>query len=390
VHTVLGQDLVLGCKRTMLAVDARKRLTLEFGKAAAGATVKLRLFYFAPGIRWIPTYRLHSGDGAKADLALSGELLNEVEDLKGAALDLVVGVPHFKFQDLPSPLSLEQRLRHALAQAAPGLMGNDSNRFSNALFSQRAVEHQARPLDDGPLDEGGSLGLAPELAAERSQDLFTYSAKNVVLPKGARASLPLWRTQVAQRHVYTLDLTVRRSGSSYSYASQDPDSSPQQLRRNQVWHQVELSNPTQQPWTTGAALVLQGELPIAQDLLGYTPPGGRTLLPLTVAVDVQAQHQEEVLERRPDALRVDGHSYTLVRKKGTITVRSFRAEPSAVVLTLSTGGKVDAEGARIVHGDHRPEDGVAPIANGHATVTWERTLEAKASRTLSYQVVVYE
>jgi len=390
VRSVLGPDLGLFCKRTQVTAQRKKRLTVELGKAAADQAVKLRLFYFVPGIRWIPTYRLQTGDGANAELALQGELLNEVEDLERVAVDLVVGVPHFKFKDVVSPLSLERTLRNALAQAAPGLMGADNNRFSNAMFTQRAMESSDRSAEEGDAS-GGAMGLASELAAERTQDLFSYTAKGVRLPKGARTTVALWKASVAQRHVYTLDLAVRRAREGYSYVNpENPGASPQKLQKNEVWHQLELTNASAQPWTTGAALVMQGEQPVGQDLLPYTPAGGRSLLPLTVAVDVQAAHAEEVVERRPNALTVDGRTYTLVRKKGTITLKSFRAEKSPMVVTLDTGGKVEAEGSKVVHGDSRPEDGVEPRVNGHATAKWEVTLEPKATKTFAYQVSVYE
>jgi hypothetical protein len=262
------------------------------------------------------------------------------------------------------------------------------------MFSQRAAEYRPSSVDNDEVAAGsGVMGLAPELAAEKRQDLFAYSAKNVVLPKGARATLPLWKVPVSQRHLYTLDLAIRRSGTSYSYAQggEEGSGSPLQLQKSSVWHQLELSNPSPQPWTTGAALVLQDQLPIGQDLLTYTPVGGRSLLPLTVAVDVQSSHNEEVVERRPNALTVDGHSYTLVRKKGTITLRNFRTEKSPMVVTLSTGGKVDAaEGAKVMATDGNNSDGVPPAVNGHSNVTWDLTLDAKATKTLVYQVSVYE
>ncbi len=390
VRSVLGPDLALSCKRTSVTAQRRKRLTLELGRAAAGQSVKLRLYYFVPGIRWIPTYRLQTRDGASAELSLQGELLNEVEDLDRVAVDLVVGVPNFKFKGTVSPLSLERTLRNALATAAPGLMGGDYNRFSNAMFTQRSMEHSDRSLGAADASDG-AMGLASELAAERTQDLFSYTARGVRLPKGARTTVALWRTGVAQRHVYTLDLAVRRSRGGYGYGEPDsPGSSPQRLQKNQVWHQLELANASAQPWTTGAALVMQGELPVGQDLLPYTPPGARSLLPLTVAVDVQSAHAEEVVERRPNALSVGGRSYTLVRKKGTITLKSFRTERSPMVVTLDTGGKVEAEAAKVAHGDSRPADGVEERVNGHATARWELTLDPKASKTLTYQVVVYE
>ncbi len=100
-----------------------KRLSFSMGIEQAGKPVTLTLVYFTPGIRWIPTYRVSGKLEDTAAMALQAEILNHREDLQSVTLDLVVGVPHFRFRDVISPLSLEAKLRNTLAQAAPQLMG---------------------------------------------------------------------------------------------------------------------------------------------------------------------------------------------------------------------------------------------------------------------------
>jgi len=100
-----------------------KRLSFDLGEKSAGKAVELTLMFFAPGIRWIPTYRVSGDLKDTAAMALQAEILNQSEDLQGVGLDLVVCVPHFRFHDVVSPFVLETTLRHVLAQAAPQLMG---------------------------------------------------------------------------------------------------------------------------------------------------------------------------------------------------------------------------------------------------------------------------
>src|SRR5262249_42869245 len=164
----------------------------------------------------------------------------------------------------------EQTLRSALAQAAPALM---SQSYSNATFSPRAVER-------GRAESEGALTIAPELATHATQDMFVYSVKSFSLAKKARATVPLFRAEVPVKHLYTLDVKVTRDGrGGGAFAA---GGSPLQLAENPVWHQIELENGTSTPWTTGAALIMAADLPLGQDLLTYTPPSGRTLLPITV------------------------------------------------------------------------------------------------------------
>ncbi len=95
-----------------------KRLTFRF--EGGEAERRLTLLYFRPGLRWIPSYRIELPAAVDArGVVLQGELLNEAEDLVQVPIDLVVGVPNFRFREVVSPFVLEPALRRALAEAAP-------------------------------------------------------------------------------------------------------------------------------------------------------------------------------------------------------------------------------------------------------------------------------
>lgn len=367
-----------------------KRLSLDLGPEAAGKPVELTLIYFTPGLRWIPTYRVSGNLKASVQLALQGEILNETEDLDGVALDLVVGVPHFRFSNLVSPLSLEAQLRNALAQAAPQLMNQT---MSNAMFTQRAGEWRGQNAGGG-----GAIDLPDELTGTGEQDLFVYSVPRFSLRKGGRASVPLWQAEAPLRHLYTLDLHVVRHGHHGSMVRGAnergyPADSPLRLLENQVWHQLELANRSKVPWTTGAAMILRGDLPVGQDLLTYTPPGSRSLLPMTVAVNLRGELSEEEIERQPNALQWGGHSYSLIRKKGTITVTSHRDKASEMRIVARMAGKVTQAGAdaTVRVDDYHPADWQHGVVwqNNHSEVVWNLALEPGESKALSYEVMFY-
>jgi hypothetical protein len=397
IRTVAGADLVTTMARREEVSTWTKRLSFDFGKDQAGKKASLRILYFTEGIRWIPTYRINGALVDKADLALQGELLNEAEDFENAAVDLVVGVPNFRFKNTISPLSLERTLRNALATAAPNLMiGN--NALSNAQFSQRAGEWRgAAPEAAGA--GGGVLALAPELAAGGQQDMFVYSAKTFSLKKGARATLPLWQNTVPLSHVYTLDLKMARSARSGSgndrSAGNQNDVSPLRLSENQCWHQLEFSNTSPVPWTTGAALIMHDNLPLGQDLLTYTSPGTRVLLPMTVAVDMRGSLQEEELNRQPNALHWSDHNWSKIRKSATVTVTNNRKEESAMRVTVSLGGlaeRVSGNGTVRVN-DYRRDDWYDywsnDTINNHSDVSWQLTLEPGETKTLTFEFMFY-
>jgi hypothetical protein len=330
------------CASEVTSTETRRRLTLELGERAAGRRVDLRLFYFAPGIRWIPTYRVDLHD-ARADVSLTGEVLNELEDLDGP-VDLVVGVPHFRFKNAPSPLSLEKVLRNALSTAAPQLMGNE---MSNAMFSSRARE-VFRPAP-------ASQAADPELRTAEQHELFVYKVPRLALPKGARAQVPLLTHRAGVKHVYTVDVRAP------DHANR-PD-----LTRNAVWHKLELTNPGGSPWTTGPALILKDGLPLGQDLLTYTPAKASTLLPVTVAVGVRAELDDEELRRERNAETLNGRAYTRVHRRASLKITSHRPDVVEVRATVRARGRSASK-----LGHYETGDGVNP------GLVVEKTLRLKA------------
>lgn len=387
VRTVAAAALVTTLDRHDEVTTRAKRLDVAFGADAAGKPVEVRLFHFGEGVRWIPTYRVGGDLVSEAAIDLQGEVVNEAEPIVGAALDLVVGVPSFRFADVASPLSLEQTLRRTLAEAAPQLM---SQRISNNFMSNSAGESD---------DAGGTgpLGAAPELATESAQDLFVYRLGKATLGKGERASYPLWASKAPLRHVYTAEVKIARDASSglsrllRDSAGDEPTSASVTLVP--VLHQLELSNGSSVPWTTGAALVLEAEMPIAQNLLRYTSMGAKTLLPLTVAVDLPAKYEEVEVGRTPNAATWSHYSFTLVKKKATLTLRSRRTEASRMSVSLRLGGKAETAtgGGTITLDDLHAEDwsGNPTALNNRSDVHWDLELGAGVSVTLEVTFAYY-
>ncbi len=381
------------------AFERAKQLTFVMGDRAAGKPVDITLMYFTPGMRWVPTYRLSGDLVDAAAMSLQAEVLNELEDFEDVALDLVVGVPNFRFSGVVSPLSLERQLRNALRQAAPQIMGHGSA-MSNAAFTQRASEYRGPHHTNAP-DAGGSaaIDLPEELAATGEQDLFVYSVPGFTLRRGGRATLPLWQAEAPIEHVYTLDLPVvrhPRHGGMMSTRSAHGSSrvdSPMRLMTTKVWHQLDLANRSEVPWTTGAAMIMRGHVPIGQDLLTYTPPGGRTLLPMTVAVNVRASLTERETDRQANALTWDHNQYALITKEGTVTVTNYTEETITLRINTSVPGKVTeaSDDGAIVIDDYHPSDwsrsgyGI----NNHSDVTWDLELEPGETITRTYSVDFY-
>ncbi|MBC8112742.1 MAG: hypothetical protein H7062_00025, partial [Candidatus Saccharimonas sp.] len=372
------KDMKATLMRTLTKTESPKRLTFRF--AEANQPVDLSLMYFRPGLRWIPTYRvslLPDEQNKMANLAMQAEFLNEAEDLDNVPVDIVVGVPNFRFRDTPSPLVLEATMRNVLQQAAPQLMGQQMM-LSNSGFGLRSGERRGQT--DGQADGEDQLVLPAELGAAGAQDLFVYSLPKLKLRRGQRAAMPILTADVPYRDLYTWAVHDTRRDTEAVSAGQGVKS-PLQLSENRVWHQLVLSNTTRVPWTTGAAMILQGTQPLGQDLLTYTSPGSEVRLPVTVSVDTRGSFDDEETDRKLNDMKVNGHNYARISKSATLTLSNRKSIPVDVEVTFRTGGRATeaTHDGKITLKPHAPEDwldyhGYSAV-NNSSTVVWKATLK---------------
>jgi hypothetical protein len=368
--------------KTLKVKKNTKRLSLKF--PAAEKQQSVALMYFRPGIRWIPTYRINLADNGKkmAQIALQAELLNEAEDLKDVPIDIVVGVPNFRFKGTPSPLVLEATLRNALAEAAPAIMGQAmaNNSFSNAMYSQRSSEFRRTAAAANDAAERGIVNLPGELTATGAQDLFVYQLPKISLARGERVAVPIFATEAPYKDIYTWDVQVTRADIEAAPSGAGVVS-PLTLSKNEVWHQVIITNNTNLPWTTGAAMITQGDQPLAQELLTYTPPKDECRVPVTIAVDARGSFDEHETRRDLNALSWDGYQYAKITKEANVHLCNNKKVPINVEMTVRIGGKVTetTEEGKIVLGAFRAEDWQNyrgnPAVNNGSTVTWTATLK---------------
>jgi hypothetical protein len=380
VKGVTGADLVLSAKTKVTEKRSAKQLTFSF--AGGAAPREFSILYFRPGVRWIPTYRLGLDEPThQARLSLQAEILNEAEDLVAVPFDLVVGVPNFRFKDVVSPFVLESALRNALARAAPQLMGQQSmgsnNLLSNSGFGARGGEWRGR--DDGSPGEPG-IDLPEDLTGGQSQDLYIYSRPELTQLKGHRAAVPVFETTTTYRDVYTFDLRLSRK--DIEAAPSGEGASPLTLATNRIWHQIELDNDSKMPWTTGAAMILAGLSPLAQELLTYTPGGGTVRVPVTVAVNLRGTFEEEETGRRLDGLTWARQEYARIDKLGRLSVTNYMDHAIDLEITCRLGGHADSatNDGKITVGAFDKDDWENylghPAVNNSSVVTFRLTLQA--------------
>jgi hypothetical protein len=190
------------------------------------------------------------------------------------------------------------------------------------------------------------------------------------------------------RDLYTWDVQLARSGAE-SLPESGRHASPIRLLKNEVWHQVELANKSAVPWTTGAALVMDGYLPIGQELLTYTSVGGKCQVPLTVAVDVRGTYEETETERIVKAVNFQGYDYAKITKKGALRVTNYKKKPITLYLACQFGGNATeaSDDGKIAITDYQAGDWQNfqghPSLTGHSTIRWELTVEPGATKEVT-------
>ncbi len=325
-------------------------LTLRFKRknARRSATVT----YFRAGFQWIPTYRIDIQDPKLAQVRLQAELINDGEDLDEVPIDLVVGVPNFRFKGHPSPLVLGARRQQALSSVKPFL----GNLVSNSISNNVSAELQP---------QAPTSKLPSSLQSNSQHSLHVHHLEPISLKRGERAALTVFTTHAPYKHLYTWKVSA-------AHLRHPKDRSAS--NNNQIMHQLELQNPSAHAWTTGAAMVVDGAQPIAQERLTYTSRGSTTRLPLTTAIEVRGVATRRQLSKKEDARLYNSYRYTRIVEQARFDVRSSLGRAIELEITATLPG----ESAKA---SLEPSGQAEVTTNGvqsQSTIVWRKKIAAGA------------
>jgi hypothetical protein len=340
-------------------ISKENRLSIKVDNAKDNEKINLGIAALERGIRWIPAYRVEvKGSPVKeAKLELEAMLINELTDLKNSEVYFVVGVPHFMFQDLMSPLSMNTAFAGVSGYFQTGAGNSRRDSFSNAIMSQVSISSDdAVSFNDGsptvPEEEKGN--------AFSAEQLFLYQTNQINLKKGERASLRLFSLTVPATEIFewTLNDSVDTRKRYLEYSNSSNSIPFTQDLSSKVWYALRLKNNTGMPWTTASAISFRDWKPLGQDMLTFTPVGGENILRVTPATEVIGTHTLEEKSRTQSRMRYGGSDYDfdLITVQGKIKLRNIKKEPVEVVLTrnvvgevseASDGGKISREGLNL-------------------------------------------
>lgn len=359
-----GEPLALELERSREATSLTVALEPQSASAAP-----LTIFYLERGLTWAPSYAIDLSAEGRATLTAKAEVIDEVEDLEGATLELVTGFPNLRFSDVVSPIAMQGDLASFLAALSVG--GLQTARFA---LGKQVLANVAYADESGysfPTADAPPEGTAVE-------DLFLYTVPNVTLKRGERGLYPLFSASVPYAHLYEWDIP-----DTLDQPEMDRSQSPDIV---DIWHSVRLTNDSGVPWTTAPALTMKAGNLLGQDQLAYTPVGGRTTVRITRAVDVQGDRAEYEAARDRNAATFYGSSYDRVTVRGEIQVTNRKGESIEVEVTKHVQGEV---------AENPDEAAVVQVAEGLRRVnpttrlTWRVPLAAGEERKLTYEYALF-
>ena len=387
--------------KTIRARDERRdllTLRLDWGEQSPAAEARVGMVYLQRGVRWIPNYRIELNGEGQAKIKLQATIVNELVDLDGVAMHLVIGVPNFRFQDMVDPISLQD----LAAQLAPQFAQQESQfqwALSNSIMSQSMEPSVAAP---GSAADAMAWVDDAVMAGSRNEDLFIFTIPALTLRKGERAVFPVAEFTLPYEDVFALDVDfspppeVQNRQRGYSAPPASLPVGPL------VMHRVRLQNDSRYPLTTAPAIVLKDGRLLAQSQVTYTSPGTTCDVDVTTAVELRADSTDLETGREPDAIKWGGDQYGRIDLRGVITLANFGAKPTTIEVRRTVLGQVDsAEQDGATEQTNAFEDVLRrqhlarwwgqydwpywwPRVNGVGRVTWNVTLTPGAKTQLAY------
>ena len=369
----LPEDAVLSQK------TERPGQALRFKISGGSEKEKLTVGYLEHGLGWTPSYLISLVDDKTAQLTMQAVVTNDAEDIQGADLFFVVGVPNFAYANIPSPMSLQQSLMEFMRDEEA--RSQSSLSFSNALVGQ-AISFDQRA-------ESAPVSLTPsvsELSGAPEEDLFLYQHSSVSLAKGERASYNVFSGNVDYEHVYSWEVADQPRVDAFGNVVNANSNSSDRNSVDSVWHAIRLKNSTKFPWTSAPALVISGDKPVSQDTLLYTPKGASSTLKITIAADIRVSHEEHEVARQQDVNHRPGYNYDLVTVEGKLTVKSYKTKEVRLSISKSLRGKADFQsdqGEAVQLGEGVESD------NPASRLSWDITLKPGEERVVTYRYKIW-
>jgi len=312
-------------------------------------TADVGMVYLQKGLRWIPNYKVDIDGNGNARIKLQATIVNELTDIEDVTAHLVIGVPTFAFKDSLDPIALDETVAE--------LSSHFRRRNETAYAFDNAIRSQVTNYDYAEMPAQPQPDSGPEvLGSEKNEDLFVFTLENLTFKKGQRIVVPIAEYEIEYIDIYKLELPlappseIRRNFNSSQHIQIE-----KLLHQPSVKHCLRLQNDTEYPLTTAPALILRNGKLISQALMTYTAVGGKCDLEMSTAVDVFVKCLEKQTQYTPNAMNINGNSYSKIDMTGSVELKNhkkqnIKIEVKRFVLGHIDQANLDAEISQLGHG----------------------------------------
>jgi hypothetical protein len=209
----------------------------------------------------------------------------------------------------------------------------------------------------------GALGNLPQMGGPGSTDYTVYTMRDMTVRRGEKAIVTLFVKRIQYSHTYRWTPPAR------------------------MQHFLVLHNETDTAWTTGPCLAVSAERPLSEDLLQYTPKGGKCEFPVTAAVNIAHDKSEAETDRQLKAYSPSPGFYVdLVTVDGTLKLRNFeKVDVEIAVVTQIPGKPLSASDDGAVWVDTAN----LKLLERSGSIQWRLMLEPGETKTLTYKYERY-
>ncbi|HEY3782886.1 MAG TPA: hypothetical protein VGL56_17515 [Fimbriimonadaceae bacterium] len=332
-------------------------------KVEASGEGKIIMQGLQSGMTWAPSYTVDLIGDNQMDITAKAIVINGIDDMDGADVRLVNGLPNLSWIKSDDPLlSGEIAFDHS---GGVGLVPNVPYITYDPSDNSVVVQGTDKQIGAAP-----HMPAAPPVPMTPAENLYFYHLSSVSLKKGDRGSYQLFEKQLPCEHRYHcyLQPTGVWGGTTTSDVSDELD----------------FTNSQENPLAPAPASVFKDGEIVAQSNFGYTSPHGKGSLYLSQASDIHVSATMVELARQNQALTLPDKSvFDLVTEQETITVENLEKKTIKIELDKIVGGTIlKAEGSPTISKASAP-NGQNPTSD----LDWKVTVPAggKASYVVSYK-----
>jgi hypothetical protein len=363
-----------GTTESTFKADSIGRVAKLYFSKENGST-PLKLSYMSTGMSWQPSYNIKVVDDKTLQIEMKALVENFSENISNADLTITVGAPQFRYG---------MQLDPASQAGYTGVMAP----VYNYNYNQYQYQNYAPAVQDASRAYAVEEAAAPQYnnyqqyttTGEKSDDVYRYRVGKVSLEKNTKSTFNVFSANVPYDDIYECNVQDYVSFYSTRYINNNPE------QRYDVFHSLKLTNNTNFPFTTAPVFVLDEKLePLAQDIVNYTPTGGKTKIQLSRAPDVYVTNTEEEKDKQGNAKTISKVVYSLVTIKGSIPIENLQPKAISLNLTKYVMGKMTEASD---NGDIKKPGKYAGL-NAQTNVEWTVKLGPNEKKTVTYTYEVY-